>query len=58
MWLDAELVVYSLDNPLPGAKVAFCCFHRPVSEKKLDLLQLSTGGVTESGAGAAQVMRR
>ena len=53
IWFDAELIVYGLDNPLPGTEVPFCCFHGLVSEKKLDLLQLSTSGVTESGAGTA-----
>jgi len=43
-WLgfDADAVVHGSLNPLLAAEIAFCCLHRNVPEKELDLIQFST----------------
>ena len=42
-WLDAQLVIDGVHDPLPGAKVPFRRLYAPMSKQKLNLLKLSTG---------------
>jgi hypothetical protein len=42
-WLDAQLVINGVHDPLPGAEIPFRGLHRPMPEQELDLLKLSTG---------------
>jgi hypothetical protein len=43
VWLDAQLVIDSVHDPLPGAKIPLRGLHRAMSKQELDLLKLSTG---------------
>ena len=42
-WLDAQLVIDGVHDPLPGAEVPFRGLYRPMSKQELNLLKLSTG---------------
>jgi hypothetical protein len=42
-WLDAQLVIDGVHDPLPGAQILLCGLDRSMPEQKLDLLKLSTG---------------
>ena len=59
-WLrfDTDAIVHGSANPLLAAKIAFGCLHGDVTEKELDLLQLSTRSVAQLRAGTPQIMRR
>ena len=55
--LDPNPVIDRRPNPLFATKVAFRCLNGNMSQKKLDLFQLSSRSVAQAGAGAPQVMR-
>jgi hypothetical protein len=54
--LEANAVINGTLDFLLASKVALCGLHRHVPEQKLDLFELSTCNVTESGACAAQIV--
>ena len=54
--LDSDPIVHSSPYPLLAAKVLFCCLNRNVSKKKLNLLQLTSGRITELRAGSPEIM--
>ena len=58
LWFDADVVVHGSANPLLAAKIAFSCLHRNVTEKELDLIQLSTRCMAQLRARTPQIMRR
>ena len=58
IWFEADLVVHRGGKSLSRAEITFCRFDRSVSKQELNLLQFSTGCVTQPSAGAAKVMRR
>jgi hypothetical protein len=55
-WFNPEVVVYSGPEPLLTADVAFCSLHRDMTEKELDLFELSAGGVAEPCARSPKVV--
>ena len=59
-WLrfDTDAIVHGSANPLLAAKIAFGCLHGNVTEKKLDLIQLSARCMAQLRARTPQIMRR
>ena len=55
--LDSDSIIDRRPNPLLATQVAFSGLNGDVSQKELDLLQLSSRGVAESGTRSAKVMR-
>jgi hypothetical protein len=43
VWLDAQLVIDGVHDPLPGTEIPFCGLHGSVSQQELNLLKLATG---------------
>jgi hypothetical protein len=52
-WLYSDFVVDGALNPLFATKILFGCLDRNVTEQKLDLLQLTSGGVAKPCTGSA-----
>jgi hypothetical protein len=55
-WFNPKFVVYSGPEPLLTADVAFRSLHRDMTEKELDLFELSAGRVAEPRARSAKVV--
>src|SRR3974390_3188021 len=57
-WLrfDTDAIVHGSANPLLAAKIAFGCLHGNVTEKKLDLIQLSARCMAQLRARTPQIM--
>ena len=55
---DPDAIIDCRTNALLAAEVALGRLHRYVSQKELNLLQLTTRSMAEASAGSAQVMRR
>ena len=53
---DSDSIIDRRSNALLAAQVAFCRLDRNVSQKELDLFQLSSRGVAEPGTGPTKVM--
>jgi hypothetical protein len=51
--LDSDAIIHRRSNPLLATQVAFRRLNGHVAEEKLDLLQLSSRGVAESGTSPA-----
>jgi hypothetical protein len=60
LWLrfDTDAVVHSSVDPLLAAEIAFSCLHGNVTEKELNLFQLSTRSMAQLRARTPQIMRR
>jgi hypothetical protein len=57
-WLYSDFVVDGALNPLFAPEISFGCLNRNVTEQKLDLLQLASGGVAKPCTGSAEIVRR
>ena len=57
-WLYSDFVVDGALNPLFATEISFRCLNRNVTEQKLDLLQLASGGVAKPCTGSAEIVRR
>jgi hypothetical protein len=59
LWLrfDTDAVVHGSVNPLLAAEIAFSCLHGNVTEKELNLFQLSTRSMAQLRARTPQIMR-
>lgn len=55
---DPDAIIDCRTNALLAAEVALGRLHRYVSQKELNLLQLTSRSMAEASAGSAQVMRR
>jgi len=57
-WLYSDFVVDGALDPLFATEISFGCLNRNVTEQKLDLLQLASGGVAKPCTGSAEIVRR
>ncbi len=56
--LEAKLVTNGIAQPLLATQVPFRGLHADVPEQELDLLEFSTGQVTQAGASATEIVGR
>ena len=57
-WLDPDLIVHRLPQSLFTAEIFFSGLYRDVPQKKLNLFQLTSSAVAETGTRPSQIMRR
>ena len=57
IWLDTNVIVYCNPKLLLAAEVPLGRLDADVTEQKLDLFQLATGDVTQTGASPPEIVR-
>jgi hypothetical protein len=56
-WLDADVIIDGIAEPLFAAKIPFSCLDAHVTEQELDLFKLPAGLVTEARTGSTQIVK-
>jgi len=55
-WLDADVIIDGIAEPLFAAQTPFSCLDAHVTEQELDLFKFPASLVTEARAGSTQIV--